>query len=225
MLDTTKKFEVPEGVDLELRLAGPVIRINAWLIDAAIRLAIIVVAFFTLTWLGKVGIGVMLLIYFLTEWFYPVFFELKQGATPGKRLFNLYVCHDDGTPVNWQSSMLRNLLRVADFFPFAYALGLLCMLANRDFKRLGDIAAGTVVVYREKESIAISILDAEPTPLPVPLTLTEQRAILDFAERHAYLSESRQQELANHLSELTTKQGEEGVKELYCYANWLLKGQ
>lgn len=224
MFDTVRKFEVPEGVDLELRLAGPIVRINAWLIDFLIRAAILIAAYFVLIWLGQIGMGIALIIYFFTEWLYPVLFEVYQGATPGKRLLNLYVCHDDGTPVTWKSSMLRNLLRVADFLPFAYALGLITMLINRDFKRLGDLAAGTVVVYRDKTSSKIEIPAAEVSPLPIPLSLVEQRAILDFAERSASLSESRKKELAETLEKLTRQKGEACVKRLYQYANWLLKG-
>ena len=225
MFDTIRKFEVPEGVDLELRLAGPIIRILAWLIDVLIRLSIYIGISLILVWLGKIGWAVMTLIMFFFEWLYPVFFELYQGATPGKKTLNLYVCHDDGTPVNLQSSMIRNLLWVADFLPLFYALGLITMLINREFKRLGDLAAGTVVVYRDKNTSNISIPNSDPTPLPIPLTLTEQRAILDFAERHEFLSIPRKQELANILSNLTKKNNNDSVKELYQYANWLLKGQ
>ncbi len=225
MLDTIRKFEVPEGVDLELRLAGPIIRINAWLIDFFIRFCFEILIYYLLIWAGQIGTGVILLLLFLIEWFYPVLFELYQGATPGKKLCKLYVCHDDGTPVTWQSSMLRNLLRVADFLPVGYALGLLTMLINKDFKRLGDIAAGTVVVYRDENKSKISVPQANPNPLPQPLTLSEQRAILDFSERHEFLSVPRQQELANILSPLTNKQNNESVKELHQYANWLVKGQ
>lgn len=225
MLDTIRKFEVPEGVDLELRLAGPIIRISAWLIDFIIRTAIQMAAYFLLIWLGKIGWGLVLLIIFVVEWLYPVLFELHQGATPGKKTLNLYVCHDDGTPVNWQSSMLRNLLRVADFLPFFYAIGLLSMFINRDFKRLGDLAAGTVVVYRDNKSSKINLPNEKPTPLPIPLTIYEQRSILDFAERQSFLSVPRQQELGNILSNLTNQQNDASVKELHKYANWLLKGQ
>lgn len=225
MLDTIRKFEVPEGVDLELRLAGPIIRISAWLIDFIIRSAIQMAAYFILIWLGNIGWGIALLIIFIVEWLYPVLFELRQGATPGKKTLNLYVCHDDGTPVNWQSSMLRNLLRVADFLPFFYVLGLLSMFINRDFKRLGDLAAGTVVVYRNKHNSKINIPNETPTPLPIPLTIGEQRSILDFAERKDFLSIPRQQELGNLLSNLTHKENDASVKELHKYANWLLKGQ
>lgn len=57
--------------------------------------------------------------------------------------------HDDGTPVGWTSSLTRNLLRFVDLLPFGYFLGALSCLANPAFKRLGDLAAGTLVVYQE----------------------------------------------------------------------------
>jgi len=225
MLDTIRKFEVPEGVDLELRLAGPIIRISAWLIDFIIRIAIWIVAYFVLVFMGKIGTGLFLLTAFTIETLYPVLFEIHQGATPGKKTLNLYVCHDDGTPVNWQSSMLRNLLRVADILPFFYVIGLLSMFINRDFKRLGDLAAGTVVVYQDDNKSKINLPNEEPTPLPIPLTIFEQRSILDFAERNDFLSVPRQQELGNLLTNLTRKKDSASVKELHKYANWLLKGQ
>ena len=144
MFDTIRKFEVPEGVDLELRIAGPIVRILAWLIDLLIRGAAYLVLMFILSLFGAIGWGIMLIVTFFFEWLYPVVFELYQGATPGKKTLNLYVCHDDGTPVNWQSSMLRNLLRVVDWLPLFYALGLITMCVNKEFKRLGDIAAGGI---------------------------------------------------------------------------------
>ncbi len=99
------------------------------------------------------------------------------------------------------------------------------MFINRDFKRLGDIAAGTVVVYRNNKNSKINVPIEDPNPLPLPLTITEQRSILDFAERHDFLSVPRQQELSNILSNLTCKENDASVKELHKYANWLLKGQ
>ena len=99
------------------------------------------------------------------------------------------------------------------------------MLCNKDFKRLGDLAAGTVVVYREKNAEHIGIPNANANPLPKSLTLTEQRAILDFAERHNFLTEARQQELANILTDLNENNRPTSVNELHQYANWLIQGQ
>jgi hypothetical protein len=75
-------------------------------------------------------------------------------------------------------------------------LGLLAMLANRDFKRLGDLAAGTVVVYAPRRSPARTLPEAPAQPPPFPLTLEEQRVVLDLAERSASLTPERLEELA-----------------------------
>jgi uncharacterized RDD family membrane protein YckC len=77
-----------------------------------------------------------------------VLFELSPwAATPGKRALGLKVVMDDGLPVTPAASLIRNLLRAADFLPFLYAAGLISMLVRADFKRLGDLAAGHVVVH------------------------------------------------------------------------------
>jgi hypothetical protein len=106
------------------------------------------------------------------------------------------VLHDDGTPVDWPAALVRNLLRAVDFLPIGYALGLTAMLINRDFKRLGDIAAGTVVVYRAAAHRPVPIPAAAPVPAQRPLELGEQRTILDFAERCPTLTPERAREIA-----------------------------
>lgn len=224
MLDTTRAFETPEGIELQLHVAGPVVRAGAWLVDSLIRAALYLIVFMIFGVLGNIGTGLAMISVFLIEWFYPVFFEVLRGTTPGKKAFGLSVCHDNGTPIAWRTSILRNLLRVADFLPFGYGIGLICMLCNRDFKRLGDLAAGTLVIYRDDSDRIYRIPEQKPLALPQPLQLSEQRAILDFAERANSLSASRSAELAEILEPLTGQQGERGVKDLYRYANWLQKG-
>src|SRR5208282_5922974 len=94
------------------------------------------------------GMGLLLIILFLLEWFYPVAFEvLARGQTPGKKLMDLRVLRADGAPVGWSRSTVRSLLAFADFLPFGFAAGLTAMLVSRRFQRLGDLAAGTVVVH------------------------------------------------------------------------------
>jgi len=83
-----------------------------------------------------------------------------------------------------------------DFLPFLYGFGLATMLVNRDFKRLGDLAAGTVVVYAPRRIAARSLPEAPAQPPPFPLTLDEQRVVLDLAERSASLTQERLEELA-----------------------------
>jgi uncharacterized RDD family membrane protein YckC len=197
-LDTVFTAETPEGIALELRPAGLVARGYAFVIDAAIRLAVLIAAAGALAAMSRFGAGIYLILFFLLEWFYPVLFELLPGAaTPGKRATGLRVVMDSGLPVTPAASLVRNLLRAADFLPVLYGFGLAAMLANRDFKRLGDLAAGTVVVYREEKlAHAATIPAAPPVPPPFSLSLEEQRALLEFAERSQSLTTERLQELA-----------------------------
>ena len=199
MLDTTRRVATPEGIELTLRLAGPVPRALAWAIDLALRAAILFAVSMVAGALGKAGMGVILLTAFFVEWLLPAWFEaLWNGQTPGKRAMGIAVLNDDGTPVRWPGALTRNLLRAVDFLPLFYGVGLTAMLANRDFKRLGDLAAGTVVVYidNNKQSVERKIPEAAAVVPPVALDLDEQRALLDLAERSQSLTQERFEELA-----------------------------
>ena len=203
MLDTLRRVPTPEGFELTLRLAGPVPRALAYALDLAIRVALFAALAMSLSLFRGGGTGLMLITAFLLEWFYPVAFEVWwSGATPGKRAFGLAVLGDNGTPVSFGASVTRNLLRAIDFLPMLYAFGLVSMLVSRDFKRLGDLAAGTIVVYRDRPGTRAAIPAAPPLAPAVALSLEERRAILDFAERHATLSEERADEVAAHATPL-----------------------
>jgi uncharacterized RDD family membrane protein YckC len=198
MLDTTRRVATPEGIELTLRLAGPVPRALAWSVDLALRAAIVLVVMTLASQLGRAGWGVVLLAAFFVEWLLPAWFEAQmRGQTPGKRLFGIAVLNDDGTPLRWPGALTRNLLRAVDFLPLMYGFGLVTMLLNRDFKRLGDLAAGTVVVY---QSAAVDssrkIPEAPAVAPPVDLDLDEQRAVLELAERSAGLTRERVEELS-----------------------------
>ena len=176
--DTIRQYETPEGVLLQLKLAGPVVRACAWTIDLAIKAVLYIIISIITSLFGGVGMAVMLIGFFLLEWFYPVFFEVSSGATPGKKAMGLVVVHDNGTPISWSASLIRNLLRVADFFPLFYGTGLLVMLASNRFQRLGDMVAGTLVVYREREKTDIEIPTVTPKPPPIHLSVDELRNLL-----------------------------------------------
>jgi uncharacterized RDD family membrane protein YckC len=221
-LDTVHTFETPEGVDLHLRVAGPVPRALAWVLDTLIRYAVLFVLSIVLLPLAGLGVGAFLIMLFLMEWFYPVLFEVTRGATPGKKAMGLIVVHDNGTPIGWAASIIRNLLRVIDFFPLFYGVGLLSMLISHQFKRLGDLAAGTLVVYAEEARRADVVIDAAARALPVPLAVEEQRALLDFAERSATLAPARVEELAEIIS---TEHGMAAVQTVLGYARWLGHGR
>ncbi|WP_232848859.1 RDD family protein [Amphritea pacifica] len=224
LTDTVRRHETPEGIRLELRLAGPVVRACAWSIDMLIRAVLYALVSGVFAFFGGVGTSVMLIMFFLIEWFYPVVFELYNGASPGKKSMGLVVIQDNGTPVTFSSSLIRNLLRAADFLPFLYATGLLSMLINNNFQRLGDLAAGTLVVYREPDLERIKLANAESLRPPVDLSVDEQRELIRFAERCPQLSQERQIELATSLYPVTGKRGPAAVKEILGYAAWLTRG-
>lgn len=221
-LDTVHTFETPEGVDLGLRVAGPIPRALAFVLDTLIRYAVLFVLSMILLPLAELGGGAFLIMLFLMEWFYPVLFEVTRGATPGKKAMGLTVVHDNGTPIGWQASLIRNLLRTIDFLPLFYGIGLLSMLINRRFQRLGDLAAGTLVVYTETVQRSAVVIEVEARVLSAPLAVEEQRALLDFAERSTTLAPGRVEELAEIISD---ERGAAAVHTVLGYARWLERGR
>jgi uncharacterized RDD family membrane protein YckC len=222
MLDTTRRVATPEGIELTLHLAGPVPRAMAWAIDLAVRAAIVVAVMIGALQFGRAGWGVVLLTAFFVEWLLPAWFEAAwRGQTPGKRLMRLAVLNDDGTPVRWPGALTRNLLRAVDFLPFLYGTGLVSMLANRDFKRLGDLAAGTVVVYQPEKAASVQAIPPSPAVAPpVALNLEEQRAVLDLAERSTTFTQERFEELAELPTPLVGQlEGERAAQRLIGMAN------
>lgn len=208
-IDTHYSVETAEGVDLVITPAGLCPRFLAYAIDVSIRTLILMLLGILLYWAGDVGRGLMLVFAFLAEWFYPVVFEVfNHGVTPGKKRMGLKVMHDDGTPLTFSSSMLRNLLRVVDFMPLLYGAGLVSMASHPQFKRLGDLAAATAVVYQDNyltEFQDDSSNNAGQFTLPVEissLSIEQQKLIVEFGERSATLSDARQAELAGILKPL-----------------------
>lgn len=226
MLDTYRKLETPENIDLDIHIAGPLVRILAFTIDSLIRFGVQIGLLIALSLLGKVGMALWLILTFVMEWFYPVLFEvLNHGQTPGKKAMGIAVVNDDSTPVSWSASIVRNFLRIVDFLPMGYITGLASMILNKDFKRIGDLAAGTVVIYRENQNKAPKWPASTSAPPPVALNLKQQRAMLSFVERQNTLTRERQQELANHLQPVFQHQNQEAVNYIVRIATWLRGGQ
>lgn len=222
-IDTVYDVETPEAIDLTANLAGPLARTLAYSIDLCIRTGVSTVAIIILAFMNEAGWGVFLIVSFLLEWFYPVLFEvLRQGQTPGKKWLGLAVVNDDLTPITWSSSIIRNLLRAVDILPFAYTLGLIAMTCTKHFQRLGDLAAGTVVVYRKQNNLELQLPEAEAIAPPMGLNLDDHLAIASFTRRHGQISKARQEELANILEPVTGKHGEQAVTRLHGVGIWLL---
>ena len=221
LLDTRLDFPTPEGITLQAVVAGPVVRAYAWLLDLLVRALLLVGLTLPLSALGHAGTGLTLILFFALTWFYHVGFEvLRGGATPGKRALGLQVVHDDLTPVGWQASLLRNLLRSVDLLPGTYALGLLAMLLGPRFQRLGDLVAGTLVIHARPGAWRLTLPETEPAPPPLALRGDEQQAILAYAQRQGQLSPARRAELAALLPALGGA-GPDGPRRLLAIANWL----
>ncbi|MCX8053655.1 MAG: RDD family protein, partial [Armatimonadetes bacterium] len=150
------RVTTPENVTIIYELAGLGSRGGAALVDLALQGIMIAAA--TLVryllvvrygkWPGATWPNALLgIVIFLIIYGYYVYFEFVwNGQTPGKRLFRLRTVREGGIPVDLACAALRNLVRIVDFLPLMYGLGAIVILASSTNKRLGDYAAGTIVV-------------------------------------------------------------------------------
>ncbi|HET7698648.1 MAG TPA: RDD family protein [Vicinamibacterales bacterium] len=226
VLDTVVTTETPEGILLELRPAGLSVRFYAFAVDGVIRLAIIYAAAIGLALFGQLGLALWLIIIFALEWFYPVVFELMPGgATPGKRMFALRVVMENGLPVTAAAALTRNLLRVADFLPFGYGFAVVSMLLRRDCQRLGDIAAGTLVIHQPRGAPRMALGSVEPVVPVVPLSADDQAALIALAARAPRLTSERLDELAALAAVVSGDAGRRGpdvTRRVLGVAHWSL---
>ncbi|MBB6095861.1 putative RDD family membrane protein YckC [Povalibacter uvarum] len=226
VLDTGVSTETPEGILIELRPAGLTPRLYAFLIDQFIRLCILMAIGTVATFMEGVGMGLYLIIAFLLEWFYPVLFELSRwGTTPGKRALKLKVVMDTGLPITPAASFTRNLLRVVDFLPLLYGFAAISMLTRSDFKRLGDIAAATLVVYQPQPSSKITLESIAPLAPAMALSPRDQAAIIALAARASRLTADRMDELAAIAAPVSGDAGRSGpevTRRVLAVAQWLL---
>ncbi len=127
------------------------------------------------------------------------------------------------------ASFTRNLLRVADFLPLLYGFGLASMLVRKDFKRLGDIAAATLVVHRPLPSPKIELQEIEPLAPARPLAPQDQAAVIALAARASRLTPERLDELAALAAPISGNAGGDAgqtgpqvTQRVLAVAQWLL---
>jgi uncharacterized RDD family membrane protein YckC len=216
LLDTRTDIETPEHVVLSYHLAGPIRRGLAWGIDTLIRGAVLFAVGMVASigsagdkGLGGFKTGLMLVLAFLLEWVYFVVCDvIMSGRSPGKKALQLRVVSAQGLPVSLGDSLLRNLLRTADFLPFGYVLGAATMMLDGRFRRLGDLVANTLVIYEPRVAYkAPPQLSPPPSkaeqdwlPPHVELSASEREAIELFMLRVAELPPARADELADILA-------------------------
>jgi uncharacterized RDD family membrane protein YckC len=179
-------IRTPENIELSYALAGPSSRAAAYFLDLLIMslvgqlvVNLLVAAFAALfsalgpdsqLWVsaivGLVGFALYNGYFILLEW-------LLNGQTPGKRLLHIRVIKQGGYALRFFDTLLRNLLRVIDFLPLFYGVGLTSLLLTRDSQRIGDLVAGTLVVYQETIETD-SLLPDLPGPEEIEVALESE---------------------------------------------------
>lgn len=219
-LDTSVEIVTPENIAFRYQVAGPLRRLPAYLIDLAIRIAVGLIALwvcmflFALVQMPGLGLGAVLVFWFLLAWFYGGLFEtFWNGQTPGKRVMQIRVLAVDGQPINGLQAVLRNLLRAIDAQPgLFYLVGLATAMTNDRFQRLGDLACGTMVVVEEKDWLHGALRVDEPLDQQarrlagqVPADFRPGRtlalALARYVQRRRFFPLERRLEIARHLGE------------------------
>lgn len=234
-LDTTIAVVTPENIAFDYQLAGPLRRLPAYLIDLVVRWGVIAVVTLVLwmfggliNWsmLGPFAVAAGFISYFIISWFYGAVLETYfNGRTVGKWACGLRVIDTDGCPITGKRAVIRNLLRIADLSPMAALsslvdgapplfiiptgmVGMVSMIATRRLQRLGDLAAGTMVIVDEPAWTVPVTRVADPRvpalasflPADYRVTPSMARTLAIFAERRQQLTPARRREIARHLA-------------------------
>jgi uncharacterized RDD family membrane protein YckC len=243
----------PELVSIEFPLAGLGSRFVAILLDYLLQGAavFILVLVFTLLLSGSVGhavtasanagptkwtIAIIIAIPFLLEWGYFTLFEaFWHGQTPGKRIMRIRVMQQTGRPISLFESMGRNLVRIVDWMPSFYLIGVISMFVTRRQQRLGDLVSGTLVVHERPleapvEAIGSSrtftaeVFQAAPAPPPprstvlpadavARLTLADLQVLEQYLARRLDVPMETRAVLAEKISQSITRKMEFAIPE------------
>ena len=229
--------ETPEQIELNFQRAGIGTRFYAALLDTALLSLIVFGGAYVIqvivhdlesfigNWLGAVS---TVIVFALTWGYYMVFEITTNGQSPGKMALGIRVIREGGYPITFSDSAVRNLVRIVDFLPFCYGIGLFCMLLNKNWQRLGDLAAGTLLVKVTRSEIGatvseatanVQVNDSQPRTYlyaewiqPALVTDTEFGVIREYLARRPKLSTIRRTELARTIgSPLVQKMGGTGT--------------
>jgi uncharacterized RDD family membrane protein YckC len=217
-LDCVVRLVTPERIIVAHPLAGPFRRFAAYLIDLgvlALMIAVVLlVSFFLAILSGGSGavIGLTLVAFFVLSWGYGTFCEgFFNGRTIGKACLGIRVVSDRGIPISGAQALLRNLVGSIDgVFPFFFQIGLASMTLSRRFQRLGDLAAGTMVVREERTSrrgfarVKEPEVDALLPWLPSRIAVRSElaRALSDYIAARGRFGQGIRAELAEPLARI-----------------------
>jgi uncharacterized RDD family membrane protein YckC len=216
-LDAVVRLDTPERIVFDHPLAGPFRRFTAYLIDLGLLVVLMLAALLismVVSGGSQSSLGPAFVAFFLLTWGYGAFWEgLFNGQTPGKRALGLRVVTQRGVPITTVQAVLRNLVGTVDgLIPFFFLTGLASMLLTRRFQRLGDLAAGTMVVIEERRSrlglIRISVRDPrvreilDRLPVRIAAGSTLARALSDYVRRRHRIGRDRREELAKPMARM-----------------------
>src|SRR5262245_33277739 len=178
-MDDRYTIDTPENIEFAYDIAGIGSRFLAAIIDTVIivvaEVVVLLAGGLILSSLGSgasaansILIAIGALVGFVILWGYYIAFELLwNGQSPGKRAIGLRVVREGGRPITFVGSAIRNLIRIVDFLPVFYGIGVVVMFVDRRARRLGDLAGGTLVV-KERRGVTLESLTAQTSIAPPP---------------------------------------------------------
>jgi len=236
-MDLNLVVETPEQIGIDFEIAGVGSRMLAAIVDALIMSILLIVATVAPFLLiasareaaetmaenvtsqnhifrnvNALGLAVVFLSYFAVQWGYYIVAELlTDGRSPGKRALGLRVVRVDGFPIGFAETVVRNLVRIVDIVPGVYGIGLLSMMTGRKTQRLGDVAAGTIVIKEKvgqrRGEIAAMPVAGDEKPMAISrissvLTPTELTLLASYRNRAASLSPPVRARLAAQIAQI-----------------------
>jgi uncharacterized RDD family membrane protein YckC len=223
MASTDYSVLTPERVSLEYDIAGIGSRGAAAIVDTAIQAVVLVVVLFGLGGgaaaanavlpAGQGGparavliLGLFVLAVFVVANGYYILFEIIwSGQTPGKRLVGVRVIRENGYPIRPVDAAIRNVVRLADWLPAMYGLGVLVMLLNQRSKRLGDFAGGTIVVREGRRAAIPTTFAADSSRRGYTLSSADATLVRDFLLRRQSLHPSARADIALRLARVLSQ--------------------
>jgi uncharacterized RDD family membrane protein YckC len=211
-------IDTPEQVHLEFVLAGIGSRFMAALVDTLLEMAVgffiflITIIFLAASpFLGKSPmwvLAIMIFVFFCINWgYYATFEALWKGQTPGKRLAGIRVIKESGRPINAFEAIARNLVRIVDYLPAFYGIGVVTMMLNRKNRRLGDFVAGTLVIHETSDREAVPFFNTAQNgeyafPQAANLSLQEADLIEAFLARRLDIAPAVRHQSAQRIGDM-----------------------
>jgi uncharacterized RDD family membrane protein YckC len=222
-MDRTLDVRTPESIAFSYELAGVGSRFLAVMIDMVAQVSLLALIVWGLYLFGiahltkpthagtderllrNLAVGIVIFVVFTIFFGYFILFEaFWNGQTPGKRALGIRVVRDGGYPIDFTAALVRNLIRIGELILGFYAVAAASALLSKENKRIGDFAAGTIVVRESRMAepdFASTLANAEPVYAPTAYATGEERALIKrFLERRDELTPERRAAIASQIA-------------------------